>query len=85
MIIEPGLDGPFGEHDYEIVYGRAPGPLNRSGEVSIRATRARPPAVGDLYTFGRESGVWDAIVAEVTRGAGGGWSARCRMIDGAPQ
>lgn len=85
MIIDSGLDGPFGEHDYEIVYGRAPGLLNRSGEVNIRATRARAPAVGDLYIFGRKSGVWDAVVAEVTHGAGGSWNARCRMIDGSPQ
>jgi hypothetical protein len=85
MTIASRPDGPFGEHDYKIVYGRAPGALNRSGEVNIHAVRARAPAVGDLYTFGRENGVWDAVVAEVTRGAEGGWSARCRMIDGSPQ
>jgi hypothetical protein len=85
MTIASGHDGPFGEHDYEIVYGRAPGALNRSGEVNVRATRARPLVVGDLFTFGRENGVWDAVVAEVTRGAEGGWNARCRMIDGSPQ
>jgi hypothetical protein len=74
-------DGPFGQHDYEIIYGQAAGRLNRSAEVNIRAKRARPLNVGDVFTFGRDDGLWDAVVAEVTLGAGGAWNARCRMME----
>lgn len=74
----------FGEHDYQITYGRRAGLLNRSTEVNIRAVRACAPTVGDTYTFGGENGLCDAIVSEVTRIAGGAWSARCRMVDGSP-
>jgi hypothetical protein len=74
-------NGPFGQHDYEIVYGPARGRLNRSSEVSIRARRARPLNVGDVFTFGLDDGLWDGVVAEVTVGAGGGWTARCRMME----
>jgi hypothetical protein len=74
----------FGEHDYEILYGKQRSRFNRSAEVNIRAVRARPLLVGDVFTFSRGQGLLDVIVAEVTRRSGGGWNARCRMLEGSP-
>ncbi len=67
----------FGAHHYEIVYTR----LEQAMEVTIRATGARPPVVGDVYTFSRPAGIYDVEVAEVIPGEGAAWDARCKVID----
>ncbi len=70
-------DWPFGRHDYEISYSDQGAPR----EVSIKAFTARPMVVGDLYTIGGSSGLRDVVVAEITRVDGGGWNARCSMVE----
>ena len=74
---QPRHGWPFGQHDYEILYG----PLERSREVEIRALSARPLIVGELLTFGRGDRIYDVIVASIAALANGGWSARCRLVD----
>lgn len=68
---------PLGGHSYEITFGR----LERSREVDVRSSSARPLKVGETFTFGRSEGFYDVIVAEVAAMACGGWSARCKVID----
>lgn len=67
------LDG----HLYEIAFGQ----LERSREVDVRSTSARPLVVGETYTFSRPEGFYDVMVAEVATMKNGGWSARCKIID----
>jgi hypothetical protein len=68
---------PLGGHSYEIVFGR----LEKSREVDVRSSSARPLKVGEIYTFGRSEGFYEVIVAEVAATTSGGWSARCKVID----
>jgi hypothetical protein len=68
---------PLDGHAYEIVFGR----LERSREVDVRSSSARPLKVGETFTFDRTEGFYDVIVAEVAMVEGGGWSARCKVID----
>lgn len=72
---EPGC--PLGGHSYQIAFGQ----LERSREVNVRSSSARRLQVGETFTFGRSEGFYDVIVAEVAAMAGGGWSARCKVID----
>ena len=74
-LTEPGR--PLGGHEYEITFGR----LEQSREVDVRSSSARPLKVGETYTFDRSEGLYDVIVAEVAMVEGGGWSARCKVID----
>ena len=76
--LEPAETGcPFGRHDYEIAYGS----LEKAREVHIQAASARPMVVGEVFTFSRENGFYDVIVAEIIHGHGGSWRARCSVID----
>jgi hypothetical protein len=68
---------PFGAHDYQIDYAPAEAPR----EVSIRARAALPLRVGDRYTVGRQGLVYDLMVEDVSRAAGGRWTARCRVLN----
>lgn len=70
-------DRPLGGHRYEIAFGQ----LERSREVDVRSSSARPLKVGEIYTFGRSEGFYDVIVAEVVTIGTGGWRARCKVID----
>jgi hypothetical protein len=70
-------DSPFGQHDYEFAFGR----LETFREVDIHALSAPPLRVGETFTFGLTNGFYDVIVSEVTRPDGGGWNARCKVID----
>ena len=70
-------DRPLGGHKYEIAFGQ----LERSREVDVRSSSARPLKVGEIYTFGRLEGFYDVIVAEVATTGDGGWCARCKVID----
>jgi hypothetical protein len=66
---------PFGSHDYQIDYV----PLEKPREVNIGARAALPLQVGDSYTIDRADGVYDLVVEEISRMAGGRWNARCRV------
>ena len=66
---------PFGIHDYRIECTPSEGPR----EVNIGAHVAMPLRVGDRYTIDRRDGVYDLIVEEISRMAGGRWNARCRV------
>lgn len=66
---------PFGAHDYRIERT----PTEDPREVNIGARAALPLQVGDRYTIGGRDGVYDLIVEEVSRMAGGRWNARCRV------
>ncbi len=68
---------PFGQHDYEILYGS----LEDSRDVDISAVLARPLMVGELFTFGRGGRLYDVIVGQITALADGGWRARCSVVD----
>ncbi len=74
---QPHDSGPFGRHDFELGYGR----LESSREVDIRALANWRPVVGDIYTFSREKAFYDVIVTEIAGADGGGWNARCKVID----
>jgi hypothetical protein len=66
---------PFGAHDYQITCL----PPEAPRRVDIGAHAALPLRVGDHYTIDRDHDVYDLIVEEISRSAGGGWNARCRV------
>jgi hypothetical protein len=68
---------PFGEHDYEIVFPQ----LKASREVHILAMAALPLRVGDHYTISPAGCLFDIVVEEISRPAGGRWNARCKVAD----
>lgn len=73
----PQASYPLGGHSYEIAFGQ----LERSREIHVRSSSARPLQVGETFTFGRSEGFYDVMVAEVAAMACCGWSARCKVID----
>ncbi len=68
---------PFGAHDYRIEYL----PFGTPREVNIVARSAEPLQVGERYTIDRDHCVYDLIVEEISRLAGGRWNARCRVSE----
>lgn len=68
---------PFGAHDYRIECL----PPDAPREVNIRGRAAAPLAIGARYTIDRRDCLFDVIVEEITRSAGGRWSARCRVSE----
>ena len=68
---------PFGPHDYQFDYQR----LEHGREVAIQSRSARPLVVGEVCTFSRENGFYDAVVTEISRDDDGDWRACCRVID----
>ncbi|HEY4028955.1 MAG TPA: hypothetical protein VGM25_01310 [Caulobacteraceae bacterium] len=68
---------PFGPHDYRIQCL----PPEAPRQVNIRGRAAAPLAVGDRYTIDRHDCIYDLIVEEISRLAGGRWNARCRVSE----
>lgn len=68
---------PFGSHDYRIECL----PPEAPRRVNIRGRAAVPLEVGDRYTIDSRDCVYDLIVEEIRRLAGGRWNARCRVCE----
>jgi hypothetical protein len=68
---------PFGAHDYKIECL----PPEAPRQVNIGGRAAAPLEVGERYTIARHECVYDLIVEELSRLAGGRWTARCRVSE----
>jgi hypothetical protein len=66
---------PFGAHDYRIECV----PPEAPRQVNIAGRGAEPLEVGERYTIDSHDCLYDLIVEEISKVAGGRWTARCSV------